>query len=347
MKIIHSDQHQRHAALGEFNRGRIGEAYERPERAERIHAALAASGLGPVLGPDAFGLEPVLRVHDRAYVEFLRTAHAQWRAAGRDGDALPMSWPVRGFRNDRVPDAIDGRLGLYSYDVSTPITAGTWEAVSTAADIALTAARRVVEGDPAAFALCRPPGHHAARDCYGGYCYLNNAAIAAQFLRDQGAGRVAILDVDYHHGNGTQAIFYDRADVMYVSIHGDPRTEYPYFLGHADERGEGAGRGCNLNLPLPAGTRWQAWSDALETACRAVRDFAADALVVSLGVDTSGDDPISNFGLEYKDYPCMGRRVAALQLPTVHVMEGGYGLESIGEHVVGFLAGFVKAHEQR
>lgn len=343
MKIIHSNTHARHHAVAEFNRGAMVDAYESPDRAERVIQTLRKRGLGPVLPPQAFGHAPLLRVHDAGYLTFLRGAHAEWSAAGRPGDALPMTWPIRDLRNDRIPDSLDGRLGHYSFDVSTAITAGTWAAVTETADIALTATREVHLGERAAFGLCRPPGHHAARDYYGGYCYLNNAAIAAQYLRDQGAERVAILDVDYHHGNGTQSIFYDRADVLFASIHGDPATEYPYFLGYADERGSGEGKGFNLNLPLPAGTEWEQWSQALETACQAITAYAPDVCVVSLGVDTSEDDPISRFRVKRSQFPLIGQRIAALGLPTVILMEGGYATGGIGENVAGVLQGFESA----
>lgn len=342
MKTFHSALHHAHHAAGEFNRGHIGPAYECPVRADRVLAALQAARFGPLLPPRPFGLQPVLRLHDPAYVDFLRGAHAEWVAIGRDGDALPLAWPIRGLRSDRIPDSLDGRLGHYSFDVSTPITDGTWVAAAEAADIALTAANCVAAGEAAAFALCRPPGHHAARDYCGGYCYLNNAALAAQYLRDRGAKRVAILDVDYHHGNGTQSLFYDRADVLFASIHGDPATEYPYFLGHADELGRGEGHGYNLNLPLPQGTQWDRWSDALETACKKVVGFSPDALVVSLGVDTSEDDPISNFRLRTEHFPLIGKRIAGLRLPTVLVMEGGYATDGIGDNVAGVLGGFLE-----
>ena len=216
-------------------------------------------------------------------------------------------------------------MGYYSFDAGTPITAGTWQAAQSSADVAVTSARLLAEGGhPAIFALCRPPGHHAATDLYGGYCFLNNAAIAAQYLIDGGAERVAILDVDYHHGNGTQAIFYDRPDVLFLSLHGDPREEYPFFLGWADERGDGPGEGFNVNYPLPWGTGFPAWSEALEDACKRVADYAPDVLLVSLGVDTFKGDPISKFRLESDDFTAYGARIARLGLPTLFVMEGGY-----------------------
>ncbi len=218
--------------------------------------------------------------------------------------------------------------------------AGSWEAIKSSFDTALTAAGLVAAGERAAFALCRPPGHHAGTAFMGGYCYLNNAAIAAQWFRDRGAGRVTILDIDYHHGNGTQEIFYARADVQVINLHGDPLTEYPHFLGHRDERGAGPGEGFNLNYPLPAGTDWAGWSAALDDALARIAAYAPDILVVSLGVDTFEKDPISAFRLRSHDYPHIGARIAGLDLPTLFVMEGGYAVAEIGVNAVGVLTGF-------
>ena len=189
-------------------------------------------------------------------------------------------------------------------------------------------------------ALTRPPGHHAGADFFGGYCFLNNAALAAQALRDAGAQRVAVLDVDYHHGNGTQSIFYERGDVLTVSVHGDPTTEYPFYLGYADERGQGAGQGCNLNLPLVAGSDFAAWTQALEQGLDAVRAFKADALVIALGVDTYEGDPISKFKLKSVDYLQVGRMLAGLGLPAVFTMEGGYAVADVGINVANVLEGY-------
>jgi acetoin utilization deacetylase AcuC-like enzyme len=282
------------------------------------------------------------RVHDADFVRFLRTAHAQWRSAGKQGSMLPSGFPARAMRQDRIPAGINGRMGYYAFDAGTPIVEGTWDAALAAAQCALTAAALVAEGERSVYALCRPPGHHAGRSVYGGYCYLNNAALAAQHLRDLGSSKVAILDVDYHHGNGTQDIFYARDDVLFVSIHGTPDTEYPYFLGYADERGSGAGEDCTRNYPLPGGTGWTAYQDALERALDDIARFGADALVVSLGVDTFEGDPISAFRLQAGDFPLMGTMLARLQLPTVFVQEGGYAVEEIGGNVVGVLAGFTR-----
>src|SRR5690606_11300047 len=250
-----------------------------------------------------------------------------------------FTWPARTLRR-MIPNDLHGQLGYYSFDGGAPITAGTWQAAYSAAQVALSAQQEIVNGARSAFALCRPPGHHAAGDVMGGYCYLNNAAIAAQAFLDQGRKKVAILDVDYHHGNGTQDIFYQRSDVLFASIHGDPAEEFPFFLGYADELGEGAGEGYNFNYPLPMGSAWGTWSAALEQACQRIAEYGAEVLVVSLGVDTYMEDPISQFKLDSPDYLAMGRRIAALGLPTLFVMEGGYAVEAIGINAVNVLEGF-------
>ena len=341
MLTIYSGDHLGHDVSVEFNRGRLTAAFERPERAEKVLAAIRAAGIGPVEGPADFPLDTVLRVHRADFVEFLSGAHAEWRALDREGDAVPLAWPIRGLRSDRIPTSLDGRLSYYSFDISSPIAAGTWKAARTAADVATTGAVRIAQGrERAAFGLCRPPGHHAARDYYGGYCFLNNAAIAAQRLRDDGAARVAILDVDYHHGNGTQDIFYERADVLYASIHADPSSDFPYFLGYADETGAGAGAGFNHNFPLRRGADWAIWGEAFEAACSAIAAYGPEALVVSLGVDTFRDDPISHFRLEGGDFRRIGERIARLGLPTLFLMEGGYAVAEIGSNVVNVLAGY-------
>lgn len=341
MHTFYSDRHRLHHGQAELIDGHFVPCFEKPERADLVLARVRAVGLGEVLPPQPFGLAPVRRVHRADYVDFLAEAWPMWTALGRTHDALPLVWPVPSLRQDVRPRHIDGLLGWYALDAGAPITAGTWTAVQDAADVALSAAARLQAGARAAFALCRPPGHHAAAAAMGGYCYLNNAAIAVQWLRDQGAARVAVLDVDYHHGNGTQQIFYERADVFVASLHGDPLVEYPYFLGHADECGAGAGLGFNLNLPLPHGTAWDAgYADALEQACGAIAGFGPDALVVSLGVDTFEQDPISRFRLASGDYLRIGERIAALGRPTLFVFEGGYAVDAIGVNAVNVLQGF-------
>jgi acetoin utilization deacetylase AcuC-like enzyme len=234
-------------------------------------------------------------------------------------------------------------MGLYSMDSGTPLTAGSWEAAYWGAQATLTALDEVLAGARAAYCLTRPPGHHAAADAFGGYCFINNAAVAAQAARDAGQPRVAILDVDYHHGNGTQSIFYERADVFYASLHGDPQTEFPFFLGHADETGSGAGQGFNANFPLPVGVANAVWFETLDLALARLRDFAPTLLIVSLGVDTYGADPISHFKLDEPEFRELGRRITTFGVPTLFVQEGGYATEAIGRNVVAVLQGFEQA----
>ncbi len=343
MQIIYSDQHHLHHGEHEFYRGELVPCFEKPERADYVLAAVSARKLGPVSAPDSFSLAPIERVHAPRYLRFLERAWDMWSALGNTRDALPAVWPIRGFRHDIEPDNFIAQLGLYSYDSGTPFMAGTWQAARLGAEIALTAQRRIAAGERAAFALSRPPGHHAGADFLGGYCFINNAAVAAQAFLDQGAKRVAVLDVDYHHGNGTQSIFYDRADVLTQSIHGDPKTEYPFYLGHADETGTGAGLGYNQNYPLAAGSSNAQWFDALEAANRRIRAFAPDAMVISLGVDTFVGDPISKFQLDAPEYVRLGAQLAGLGLPTLFVLEGGYAVREIGENVAHVLQGFIEA----
>jgi acetoin utilization deacetylase AcuC-like enzyme len=344
MHTVYSEEHRHQDGNVELFEGKVVKPHEIPRRAEIVLSAVKSERLGDVIEPREFGLDPILAVHDRGLVEFLRDCWQDWTRSGRNFDALPHVWPVPGLlvpgRARRVPDSIDGRLGFYAIDAGTPIVAGTWRAAHASAQVALTGQRLVATGERAAFALCRPPGHHAGRDFYGGYCFLNNAAIAAQAFRDAGARRVAILDVDYHHGNGTQAIFYDRADVLTISIHADPRQEFPYFLGHADERGAGPGEGYHLNLPLPWGTEWPEYEAAMDAAVRRILEHGAEVLVVSLGLDTFEGDPISRFKLQHEDYLRMGEKIAGCDLPTLFVLEGGYAVDALGVNAVNVLKGF-------
>jgi acetoin utilization deacetylase AcuC-like enzyme len=243
----------------------------------------------------------------------------------------------------REPDHIDGKLGYYAMAIETAITAGSWQAACSSAACAQTAAGELSRGRQAAFALCRPPGHHAAIDLYGGYCFLNNAAIAAQCLLDDGAKRVAILDVDFHHGNGTQDIFYQRNDVLFLSVHGDPRLAFPHFLGYADETGGGDGEGFNHNYPLPPGSDFETWSEALRNALAKIKHYTPDALVISLGVDTFERDPISFFTLRSNDFSRYGDMLGKAQIPTVFIMEGGYAVAEVGINTVNVLHGFMQA----
>ncbi len=342
MLTVYSEDHRLHHARAELAGGLLVPAYEKPERADFVLTRVKDVDLGPVVAPEDFGLAPVQRVHDDQFLRFLETSWQEWAAEGYEGDAIPIVWPSRGMQQ-RVPEAIDAKLGYYAMAAETAITSGTWQAARSSANVALSAQRHVQEGAQAAFALCRPPGHHAASDLYGGYCFLNNAAIAAQAFLDGGASRVAILDVDFHHGNGTQAIFYGRDDVLFASLHGDPRQAFPNFLGYADETGKGAGEGCNANYPLPPGTPFDAWSEALAAACRRIDDYGPDALVVSLGVDTFENDPISFFKLKSDDFTSYGEAIGRLGRPTLFVLEGGYAVEKIGLNAVNVLSGFLEA----
>lgn len=339
MITVFSTDHLLRSPRTELYGGELVRPHESPERAQIVLEQIQSQCLGDVIAPLRFDANALLRVHDAAYIDFLKEAWDEWTAAGNRGEAIPDCWPARRM-SQRRPNSITGKLGYYAMAGETSISHGTWQAARSAADVALTAAARIKDGARAAFALCRPPGHHAASDLYGGYCFLNNAAIAAQYLRDAGAARVAILDVDFHHGNGTQDIFYNRPDVLYVSLHGDPADAFPYFSGYADETGSGAGSGYTLNLPMPPGTEFSAWRGALTTALARIAQFRADALVVSLGVDTFAGDPISFFRLRSADFSTYGRMIAGCGLPTLFVLEGGYAVGEIGINVVNVLTGF-------
>lgn len=345
MITFFNDSHHAHAPGFEFFRGEHVPCFETPARAEYVKACLIERG--HTLRSSHVDSRTVLtRVHTSRYLAFLEHAWRDWVAlepGNEQRQPFPSVWPVRSLRSDIEPVNFIARLGLYSMDNGSPLSAGTWLAAKAGADAAASAALLLANGrigERAAFCCSRPPGHHAGADFMGGYCFLNNAAVAAQALRDAGAASVAILDVDYHHGNGTQSIFYDRADVLFVSLHGDPLTEYPFYLGHADETGEGEGAGFNLNLPLPAACTADRWFDALEQACLRISRYGGDALVISLGLDTFAEDPISNFSLQAGDFSRLGERLGALGLPTVFVLEGGYAAAALGTNAVNVIEGF-------
>jgi acetoin utilization deacetylase AcuC-like enzyme len=338
MLIVASDAHRAHHPREPFlDAGRRIDPPEIPERVDRILGGLADAGHGPARAPRPFGAAPITRVHSPEYLQFLEHAHARWRdATGLDASSEAVGY-ARAIRDQPHVELehIIAQLGWYSHDTD-PILAGTYAAAVGAVDVTLTAWEAVADGrEHSAYALARPPGHHAAVDSFAGYCYLNNAAIAAQAWTDRGA-RVAIVDVDYHHGNGSQQIFYDRDDVLCVSLHADPAFEYPFFLGFANERGWGAGEDCNRNLPMPAGTEWDTYAPALSAALAMVRKFGPDAVIVSLGVDTALEDP-DTFRLVADDYPRIGAAIAAIARPTLVVQEGGYCLDVLGRNVAGVL----------
>jgi len=329
MRCFWDERQRGHSPTAEFFNGGLHPAAEHQGRVDAVLAAI-----GPTERPKDFGMEPLLRVHSADYLDFLRAAHGEWQAAGREGDAFPYTFPIVGRRPLRL-SRIDARLGQYSFDTSTPIGPGTWDACYWSVQTALAGLAAVLSGERSAFAFTRPPGHHAGRDYLGGYSYLNPAAICAEAALAAGRRRIAILDVDYHHGNGTQDIFAGRDDVAFASIHADPSTDYPFFWGHADESGANV-----LNLPLPRGSDWRAYGPASTHALDWIELHEPDLLIVSYGADTHEDDPISHFKLRTSDYAPMARRIASLGVQTLIVMEGGYAVDALGANVAEFLSGF-------
>ena len=326
-------------AKTELYGGKLVTPFERPSRADTVIKAIAQSNLGEILEPEIFTMDPVRAVHSDDFIAFLETAWQEWQDAGFTGEAIASSWPARRMQS-RVPTSIDGKIGYYALAAETSITEGTWAAALASKDVALTGAKALYQGEQGIFSLCRPPGHHAASDMFGGYCFLNNAAIAAQYLCDQGTKRVAILDIDFHHGNGTQDIFYHRDDVMFCSLHGDPQQAFPYFLGYADETGSGKELGYNLNYPMPRDTSFIQWQQSLTAALAELDEFSPQYLIVSLGVDTFENDPISFFKLTTADYFTTGAMIGGLSIPTLFVMEGGYDIDEVGINVLEVLKGF-------
>jgi len=344
--LICSDHHLAHDGLVELLAGVPIPCYESPQRAIVIRDALLATGQFAAEGPTEHGPDPISAVHDVELIDLVEHAWTDAVAAGRDPsrpllpDTFLLGTYAAGMALERLPAGRHDRLGAYCFDTATPIVSGTAAAARAAVDIALTAVDRVLAGAPLAYGLCRPPGHHAGRNLIGGYCFFNNAAIAAQSMVDRGAQRVAILDVDFHHGNGTQQIFWERGDVLYASLHGDPAGIYPYYSGYATERGAGGGEGSTLNLPLPPGTDGDAYLAALGDALAAIRDFDPDApLIVSLGFDTYHADPICNLALRTDDYARIGSAIASLAMPVIALQEGGYAVEALGANAVAFLSG--------
>jgi acetoin utilization deacetylase AcuC-like enzyme len=350
MDIVFDPRQRDHQPQAFIARGRPVANPERSERAERLLAAATAAG-HRVVAPVDHGRAPIMAVHDSDYVDFLERAHEHWQRLSNAGpEVQPNVHPNR--RMARTPaGAVDVSIvawaGHYLADTGTPIGAGTWNAAYWSAQSAVAAAKRVHAGAPVAYALCRPPGHHCYADLAGGFCFLNNVAIAAQWLRDHGAPKVAILDVDVHHGNGTQGIFYERADVLFVSIHADPTSYYPFYAGHADERGAGVGSGFNLNLPLAHGLGDVDVLAALDRTLQTIRDFAPSHLLISLGLDASEHDPLSALKVTTTGFGAIARRIADLGLPTVLIQEGGYLSDTLGANLASFLGGFEAAIKPR
>ena len=341
MKIFYSDTHALHNPPFELFEGGVRMPYlENPDRMEQILSALKKQDWAELNNTEDFGLEPILAVHDADYVDFLRTAYDEWMqedVAYEKTALLPSTFPPRGW--SRRPKSLLGRTGYYLFDMSVPIMGGTYQAALASANCALSGAKSVREGEIGVFALCRPPGHHAGRSFGGGYCYLNNAAIAAHWLTSY--GKVAILDIDYHAGNGTQDIFYERGDVLTISIHGDPNFEYPAFAGYADETGAGPGSGLQRNFPLPAGTDDVLYESTVDEALALIQSFEPVHLVVSAGMDIYEADPLGSFRVTREGIQEVGSRIASLKLPTLVVMEGGYNNADLGKNITTLLGSFV------
>ncbi len=349
LPVIYSELNQRHAPTFElWPGGRITEYYESPRRAELIREAVQAAGWAKFVEPEWGRHDSLpLLVHDADYVSYIRDGLREWLATNpplpddRAPTYYPAYFPPPRWRRKRKGEARFGLAngyGYYTFDLTAPLTAGTYEAALASACCAMTAANMVLYGEQVSYALCRPPGHHAGRDYSGGYCYFNNTAIAAKILSVRGL--VVVVDVDYHHGNGTQDIFWEDERVLTISLHCDPRVEYPYFVGFPDEVGAGNGEGFNLNIPLPQHTTGEWYLSALELALDRIHLFDPWAVVIALGVDTYHDDPIGKFALQTPDYTAIAQRLKVLKLPTVIVQEGGYRLETLGQNVVAFLEPF-------
>ena len=342
--FYHPDQAV-HAPQQYMRFGRIVPVKDLPVRTERLLGALSSRGIVPER-PAAQGIAPALAVHTPAYLDFLRTAWDRWaRLPDHGPEVWPNTFPYWSGRPEETarPDCpargLVGQVGWYLGDLSVPLGPDSWTSILRSCETAVSGADALLAGEGAVYALCRPSGHHARADRATGFCYVNNAAVAAQRLRGR-FGRVAVLDVDAHHGDGTQTIFYGRPDVLTVSVHGDPSDYYPFFTGYASETGFGAGEGFNLNLPLPHGAGGDAMAAAVEAASARIAGFGAEALVVALGYDAHRLDPIGVLALEAVDFARIGRQVRALGLPTLLVQEGGYAIDAIGDCLGAVLDGF-------
>lgn len=340
MRVFFNSRHDAHDGAGEMHHGRMVPCFENARRIPIIRDAVATAIKAQLVDPVDHGMAPIRAIHSAQYLDFLETAYTQWQAQGNEGDAFPYIWPTGGFSGGQ-PTHISARLGQFALSSDTPITAGSWKAAYWGAQTVLSAAKSVWQEDQSAFALTRPPGHHAHANRYGGYCFLNNCAIAAQNLMDLGAKKVAILDIDYHHGNGTQDIFYKRGDVLTVSVHADPKDHFPFFLGYANEKGEGPGEGANLNIPLQSGADFGRWSEGFAQAVQKILMWKPEALVIALGVDAHKKEPICDFNLETEDFRRIGMMIGQLGLKTLFVMEGGYAHDVIGANVAATLGGYL------
>ncbi len=336
MKIFYSETHRKHDPPFEVFDGGLRVPYlENPDRMDKILNALHTVDWADIHAPTDFGLNPILAVHDQAYLDFLASAWTDWLVTNpKDSSALlPATFALR--RQPHKPKSLLGRAGYYMMDLSACIVEGTYVAALASANCALSAAEAVASSRRSAFGLCRPPGHHAGKDYAGGYCFINNAAVAANWLSSK--GRVAVLDVDYHCGNGTQDIFYDRDDVLTISIHADPDYEYPSYIGYADECGVDKGLGYHHNFPLPAGTGDDAYLETLNQVLQRIRDFKPAYLVVSAGMDIYADDPLGTIKVTTAGIGKIAQQIVRLDLPTAIIMEGGYNNDALGRNILAFL----------
>ncbi len=339
MKVYYSEAHRQHNPPFEIFEGGVHMPYlESPERMDRILNALHETDWAEISEPKDFGLDPIYAVHDKDYIDFLASAWTEWLASAPQDNSvfLPATFALR--RHPQRPTSLLGRAGYYMMDLSACLVAGTYPAALAAANCALSAAEAVANGERAAFGLCRPPGHHAGKDYAAGYCFINNASVAANWLSAK--AKVALLDIDYHCCNGTEDIFYDRADVLTISLHADPNFEYPHYMGHANETGTSAGLGFHRNFPLAKGTTDARYLSALEEALRLLDQFAPNLLVVSAGMDIYAEDSLGTLKITTQGIGEIGKRISALDLPTVIVMEGGYNTEALGTNMVAFLSSF-------
>lgn len=344
MKVVYSPSHLLHDPQSELEASSVHPPFEHGERIEAVRRVLAADARFTISAPTEWEREHITAVHDPGLVRFLEEG---WRAFNEvhpgTRDVVPDVFHPAGLRAGmtpgREPSHIDGRVGWWCFETTTPLTEGTYAAARGAVDTALTATDLVLSGERAAYGLCRPPGHHAATSLYGGYCFFNNAAIAAHHVASTTGTRVTVLDVDYHHGNGTQQIFYERGDVQFVSLHADPAWAYPYTIGYSDETGARAGAGANINHVLAAGTGNDEYLRVLERACAEIQQFGPSLVVVSLGLDTSEHDPICDLALTIDGFGRCGAMVGELGLPTVVLQEGGYHVPSLAAGAAAWLSG--------
>jgi acetoin utilization deacetylase AcuC-like enzyme len=342
MKAYFADEQRRHDPKAFLSSGAPKPNPEGPERVDRLLAGAKAAGCS-IERPKSYRLGPIAAVHTSEYIEFLQRIFERWqRIEGASAEVIPNIHPIA--RGGSRPDSAVGQAGYHMADTSCPISANTFESSCWSAWTAVAAAEAVEAGASSAYALCRPPGHHAFADVAGGFCFFNNSAIAAQRLRKT-ADRVAILDVDLHHGNGTQGVFYQRGDVLTVSVHADPVRFYPFFWGYADERGEGPGLGYNYNLPLQRKSGDDIFLEALAAGIRRIEAFAPEALVVALGLDAFEGDPFGGLSVSTPGFARSAEAIAELRLPTVIVQEGGYLCDALSDNLTSFLTGFASRHK--